>query len=147
MSMFALARFLHLLSMAVWVGGGLIAPLGVRRSLARGACSHGETFERLAATAPILIAAGLATVATGFWLIFLKGGFKAISPRIHVGLGLTLIIFAIGPFTQASLTRLREAAASGDAARLEAQGRRFAYLAGVEEVLRIAVLTIMVPWQ
>jgi putative copper export protein len=146
-STLAFARFLHLLSMAVWVGGGLIAPLGVQRSLARGASPHGETFARLAATAPILIAAGLATAATGFWLIFLKGGFKAVSPRIHVGLGLTLIIFTIGPFTQASLARLREADAGGDAARVESLGRRFAFLAGIEEVLRIAVLTIMVPWQ
>jgi hypothetical protein len=144
MTTFAIAKLLHLLAMSMWIGGGLLAVLDARRSL-HGDRAQLEAFlERMRVAGRMLIHSGIVTLATGLWLIFLKGGFKAVSPRIHAGLAISIAIFAIGPFTLAKLSRLREAVAAGDAAAIAAMGRRFLSLAWVEEVFRVAVLVLMV---
>jgi putative copper export protein len=144
MSTLAFAKLLHLLSMSVWIGGGLLPPWDARRSLALGKPYAEALLDRLAIVGRLLIAAGVVTLATGLWLTFLKGGFKAVSPRIHIGLGLTILIFALGPFTEAAVSRLRKTVAADDDAGARATGRRFTLLASLEEVIRIAVLCLMV---
>ena len=144
MSTLAFAKLLHLFSVSVWIGGGLLPPWDASRSLALGKPHSAALIGRLAVVGRILIAAGVATLATGLWLVFLNGGFREVSPRIHVGLGLTILVFALAPFTEVSVSRIRQAVASDDDIGAIVHGRRFSLLASLEEVIRIAVLCLMV---
>src|SRR5262245_9689585 len=144
MTELVIAKLLHLISISIWIGGGLHAILDARYSLRREK-PHLEAFlERARATGRTLLAAGIIAFATGFWLVVIKGGFKAIPPRIHMGMGVTILILALAPFTLTALTRLGEALSRDDAAGVAVASRRFRTLAWIEELLRVAVLGLMV---
>jgi|SoiMethySBSTD1v2_1073268.scaffolds.fasta_scaffold141965_3 putative copper export protein len=144
MSQLVIAKLLHLVAISIWIGGGLHAILDARYSLRREK-PHLEAFvERMRAAGRTLLAAGLVAFATGLWLVAIKGGFKALPPRIHAGMGVTILIFAVGPFTFVALSRLGEALSRDDAAGVAASSRRFRVLAWIEELLRVAVLGLMV---
>jgi hypothetical protein len=144
MTTYAIAKVVHLLAVSLWIGGGLLAVLDARGSIRLGR-PHVEAFVgRMKGAASALIIAGIIVVATGFWLIVLKGGFRAVSPRVHAGLGVTILVFAVAPFTLGTLARLRDAAVRDDGAAIQRLGWRFVRLARVEEILRLVVLVLMV---
>lgn len=144
MTTVAIARLLHLLAVSLWIGGALLSILDARRSLALGKPHVEALVGRLRLAGAVLSSAGFVTLATGFWLIVLKGGFKAVSPVVHAGLGLTLLVFALGPFTLAAVGRLGEAAAAENPSGVARFGSRFVRLASLEEALRLVVLILMV---
>ena len=140
-----ITKIIHLLAMGIWVGAGLTAPFDVRRTIRLGKPHTDPLLDRLRLTVRILISAGVVTVATGLALVFLKGGFKAVSPRIHVGMLLSLIALAVGCVgVVPALRGLGHALASGDEARARALGLRFEIATWSEEMLRLIVLALMV---
>lgn len=147
MTLFFLLRFLHLAAMILWLGGGLSIPvvLDVRRSLALG-IGHGEALvARLSTTTALVIPAGLTTFVTGLGLIFLRGGFGAVPPRIHVAMAMTLAIFGIGALlNRPALLSLAAAVKRGDLEEAEAAGRRFTFWVRCEDALRLSILVLMV---
>lgn len=141
----AIIKLVHLLAMGIWIGAGLTAPIDVRRTLRLGKPHTDALIDRLRLITRILIAAGILTLGTGLALVFLKGGFKAVSPRIHVGLLLSIMVFAVGGTGVMPVLRGIDAAiAAGDEARARTLGRRFEVAAWIEEILRLAVLALMV---
>jgi uncharacterized membrane protein len=147
MTLFFLLRLLHIAAVIVWLGGGLSIPvaLDIRRTLARGVGQGAGLVERLSATTAMVIPAGLTTFCTGLGLVLMRGGFGAVPPRIHVGLGLTLGIFALGALVgRPALRRLAAAVEAEDQAAADAAGRRFARCVHCEDVLRLGALVLMV---
>lgn len=146
LSLYATVRLLHLASMAVWLGAGLLAPHDVRESVARGVAGLDALLPRLRRTARVMNASAYATVGSGVGLIALGRGW-ATPWRIWCGLGLTLLAIAIGralirPAVGAIV------AARGDLDALPAQARatlarRFTLAVRAEDGVRLLVLTLM----
>lgn len=144
--LYPLIRIAHLASMAVWFGAALLAPGDVRRTLARGKPHVEALGDRIPRTLRLSAIAGVLTVASGFGMIFSLGGFAGVSPRIHAGLGLTMIalaleVVALGP-TWARIAGLIETGAGGD--ELTSARKRFSALSGVLHLIRFTVLVLMV---
>jgi hypothetical protein len=146
LSLFATVRLLHLASMAVWLGAGLLAPHDVRESVARGAAGVDALLPRLRRTARVMNASAYATVASGIGLIALGRGW-ATPPRIWCGLGLTLLAIGIGR----ALIRPAVGAIVGARAALDAMpaperaqlAQRFTRAVRAEDGVRAAVLLLM----
>ena len=144
---FALLRLLHIAAMTVWLGGGLSLPPGrdVQRSLAQGAVGGAPLIARLMTITRMVIPAAVVTVLSGLALIWMRGGFAAVPPRIHAGLALSLSIFAVGGLrSHPAIVALDQAFAAGDMARARVEGDRFVFWIRVEDGLRIATLVLMV---
>ena len=147
MTLFFVLRLVHFAAMIVWLGGGLSIPvaLDIRRTLARGVVHGDGLVARLSAITTMVIPAGLTTFFTGLGLVYMRGGFGAVPPRIHVAMGLTLGIFAIGALGgRPALLRLEAAVKARDQAGADAAGRRFVRCVHGEDVLRLASLALMV---
>lgn len=139
-------RITHLASMAVWFGAALLAPGDVRRTLARGKPHIDALGDRIPRTLRVSVIAGVLTVASGLGMIFALGGFAGVHPRIHAGLGLTMIaltieVIALGP-TWGRIAGLVETGAKQE--ELVSVGKRFSALSGVLHLLRFTVLVLMV---
>jgi len=139
-------KLLHLLAMALWVGGPVIAVVGVRKRFAAGGAVATATVEQLLAVTPVFIAAALTTVLSGAALIHLSGGIARVAPRILIGAALVVPIFAIGGgLNRRALLGLRDHfAAGGDGASAERLIARFILAHNLEQALRVTVLALMV---
>ena len=141
----AITKFFHLLAMSIWVGAGFTGPIDALRTLRLGKPHTDGLAARLRWIGRILAAAGTVTIATGLAFVFLKGGFKAVSPRIHAGILFSVLVFAVGGVGVAPVLRaLGDAIAAGDDARVKTLGRRFLIAVWIEELLRLVVLGLMV---
>lgn len=145
MSAYLGLRFLHLVAAAVWLGGGLLAPLDVRASIGDAAL-HAGLMRRLRATATLMNWAALLTVLTGVALMWASGGFFAAPLRIHVGLALTLLTYAISRFLIRPVIMDLQRAVGRElpAAEAAALTRRFTVAVRVEDLTRVVVLVLMV---
>ncbi len=143
--MVLLLRFLHLLAVATWFGGTLTTAGDVRRTLARGAPHTEALAERVGRQLAIGRAAGFLTAATGIGLILAFGGFRAVSPRIHAGLALTLVLVTLESTVLVGVYRgLAEDLAGGRLDDARARAKKFAALTGVSHLLRTIVFALMV---
>lgn len=146
LSPYATVRLLHLASMAVWLGAGLLAPQDVRESLERGPTGVDALMPRLRRTARVMNASAYATVASGLGLIALGRGWATPAP-IWCGLGLTLLAILIGRV----LIRPAVGAIVGARDTLEALpaharaqlARRFTLAVRAEDAVRCVVLAVM----
>ena len=143
-SIFAALRALHLLAMALWFSTALFFPGDVRRTLARGAPHTSVLAERTDRVVRFSALAGFLTVGTGLGLVFQMGGMRALPTRLHIGLGLGVLLLllevaAIGPVWAGVSKAL--AADKLDEAR--AQAKRLAPLSGVSHLLRLAAFVSM----
>lgn len=140
MTTYYLVRFLHIASMAAWIGAALWVPGDVRRTLARGAPHTDLLASRVEGALKLDLWAGIATILTGMGLVALVGGHPA--PRIAVGMVLAIALLALvffGIFP--AWRRIRGSlAAGGDAGAV----KRLAALNGVAHVLWLAALATMV---
>jgi hypothetical protein len=137
-------RVLHLASMAVWFGGALSAPSDIRRTLASSSPDLASLAERLGRAVRLSQVAGVLVAASGLAMVFQGGGFAALPPRIHAGLGITLLAIAVefvllGPIVKAFRPESTVSADARDAAR-----RRFAAVSGGLHLARLVVLVLMV---
>ena len=139
-------RLLHLLAMAVWIGGATVAPLGLRRSLAAGPEHAKLMVARLQAATKLIVPAGLATLLSGMGLIVAAGGPAHVSWRILVGAGLTLCIFVLGAtLGSPAMNRLeKHLTGGGDMGTASALAERFLKVINVEMAIRLVVLLLMV---
>jgi len=142
---FSVVKLLHILSMAVWFGIGLSVASDVKRTLARGK-PHTELLgARVGRTLLIAAVGGLATLATGIGLIVLSGGMKGVPPRIHAGLGLSIVAYALLLVVIRPLAaRLDEVIAKGTAEEATTLAKRLAMMTGIDHTLKLVVLVLMV---
>ncbi|MFO0550240.1 MAG: hypothetical protein U0271_17735 [Polyangiaceae bacterium] len=138
-------RFVHILSMAIWFGGGLTLAGDVRKSLARGKAAAELLPSRVERTLTIGLVGAIGTIVSGLVLIFQMGGFKGISPRIHAGLGLALVAFAVELIVlRGAAQALGPAIAKDDEAAMRSLPKRFAMAAGIGHTLKLIILVLMV---
>ena len=138
-----LLRALHVLGIVLWLGTGLGHPViaDIRRTLALGPEHLAPLIARLRTTTRIVLPAAVVAVATGFALVFLRGGFSAVPPRIHVGLALALGVFVVGGgFTSRAMLIL---ANSADREARERAALRIAIGLRIEDALRFSALLLM----
>lgn len=145
MTLYALARLLHLVSMSVWMGAGLLAPADVASSLTGEPEKTRALLARLRRTAQLMNFSAYATVLTGFALIFLGPGLTYTPLRIWWGLGLTILAIALGklvirPAISGMVEGLTEPLPAEKARHLS---RLFALGVHGESAIRLIVLVLM----
>ena len=87
---------------------------------------------------------GALTFLSGFALIFYRGGFKVISPTIHVAVTLVLFMIVFGAlFMTPTAKKLTAAAESGDEAGWLAAKKRWAMGDGILQLLWLVTLVLM----
>lgn len=130
---------LHLLLAATWFGTRLGVGGRLRRGLERGGTAALEAIADAARQQRWALAAGVLTLATGLGLLFLLGGFRGSPPRLHIGLGLTLLaLIAELALVYPALRRL------GVPAQAAAGRKRVAVGSGIVHLLWVATLVAMV---
>lgn len=90
-----LLRLLHLLGMTLWFGGAIFANSDMRRSFANPTEIPGLR-GRMKRAGIVSTVGAVATLATGFGLIFATGGMGAVPVPIHIGMTLGLILAGVG---------------------------------------------------
>ncbi len=139
-------RFLHVLSMAAWLGAGLWLAGDARRSLAAGPDAARAFFQRALASLRLDRWAGLATIVTGLGLLHLTGVWPAFPLPLVVGmvLGLAraaLTDAALRPAIRRLAARLEAGEAPGG---LLPQAGRLAMLSGIGHLVWLGALAGMI---
>src|SRR5262249_30008086 len=139
-------KLLHVLAMAVWLGGPPVAVFRLRQALGGGSDLARNSVERLLAITPVFIASALTTVLTGATLVVLVGGLSRVPIRILVGAVLVVPIFAVGgAMNRPALLNLRAHFAAGRSSEApEPFMRRFLWAHRVAQTLRVTTLVLMV---
>jgi uncharacterized membrane protein len=142
-----IALWLHILAIVVWVGGMFFAHMALRPAVAvlppalrlPLVTATLATFFRWVAAAVVTI------IATGFLIIFAKGGFEGVGGHVHVMTALGLVMASIYGFVVAvPFPRARAAVASNEwetAGLALTQVRR---LVGVNLILGLVTLTVAI---
>ena len=135
-------KIAHVLSMAVWFGGGAGVVADLRRTLPLGPEPWEGARARTNGNARRTIAAGVSTLLTGLGLVFAAGGFGHVSSRVHLGFGLTLCTFVTGAaVVQPAWMKLSRLPL---AAKADGLVTRMAWGFRLELALKLAVLVLMV---
>lgn len=145
-SLYFAVKLLHVLAMALWLGGPPVAVFRVRLAFNAGPELAKATVERLLSITPVFIAAALATIASGAVLVVLAGGLSRIPARILIGALLVVPIFIVGgAMNRPALMKLRDHfARDGEPAAAEPFVRQFVWAHRIEQVLRVTILVLMV---
>lgn len=144
--MLAFVRFLHVLSMAAWLGAALWLAGDARRCLAAGPDAARSFIHRALTSLRVDRWAGLATIVTGGALISLAGVGPALPPPLIVGMALG--VARAGLTDAALLPAVRKLAARLEAG--EAPGNllpgagRLAMLSGVGHLVWLGALAGMI---
>jgi hypothetical protein len=138
-------KFVHVLAMAIWIGGAAIAPVGLGRSLSLGATQAAEFVVHLKTVTWIILTAAFTTFVSGALLMF-AAGISNVPTRIWIGAALTLCVFAVGgTLGSPAMRRLGEHFdRGGDAASAAPLARRFLWIVNIEMAIRVVVLVLMV---
>jgi len=135
---------IHVLGAAVWFGPKLFWPRRLRTGLAS-AESAKVVVPAIARELRVTSAGAVLVFATGLALIFLHGGFKAVPPRIHAGLGLTLVAFTAGlAVSLPALVALWRHVEQGDLEKARPLVKRIAIGEAIEHTCWLATLVLMV---
>jgi hypothetical protein len=138
-------RFVHILLMAAWFAPHLFMAGDARRTI-EGGGDLGLLRGRLALAGRVGGASGTLTLLTGVALIFLVGGFGAVSPAIHVGLLLGLAMWFVGLLGTGGTARKIDAAIAAGATKeaLLPLARRLSMFTGIFHLLWVVTLLLMV---
>lgn len=138
-------RIVHLVSMAVWFAVPLMITGDLKRSLALGKAHAEAAISRVERTLAISTFGALATIVSGLVMIFALGGFGAISPRIHAGFGLALVLLAVEFFLlKGAVSRAGGSVAAGKPEDAQPQVARVAMFGGISHLLKLVILVLMV---
>lgn len=140
-------RLLHFAAIILWVGGGFSVPVvaDIRRTLALGSAHGSALHARLVTTTRVVIPSAVVALLTGLALIQYHGGFGAVPYRFHVALGLVLLMFLVGgTLTNPAINLLGRALASGDDPVAQRAARTLIWSLRTEDILRFAILVLMV---
>lgn len=134
-TLYAIIRLAHFLGMALWLGGGLVAPLGAGPDQA--------TMDRFKRASPWIIGGAVLTVFSGAGLILAAGGLEKLPWRIWAGAALSIAIFLIGAVaSRPAMNRVEEELREkGEPAKFFP---RMMLMLNVESALRLIVLLLMV---
>jgi hypothetical protein len=128
----------HVLFATCWFGPKLFWARRARSIVAGTPDALGRELNFTAGSAVIVI-------ATGLGLVFIHGGFGAVSPRIHAGLGLTLVAFvAMLALEVPAITKIRAAAERGAPGEAAAQVKRVIVGVMIEHTCWLVTLVLMV---
>lgn len=143
---FSTIKFVHILSASVWFGASLLISMDIRQTLKTGVPHTKLLVSRVSSLEKIAIPSGLFTVISGIALIFVSGGFGSVSPRIHLSLVLSIILFLIGGFFASpewrKISKIIES--DGDLTLAFKHSKRFSMYLGIEHFLRFVILILMV---
>jgi uncharacterized membrane protein len=136
---------LHVLSMAVWLGAALTIAGDVRRTISRGKPHTDILAARIERSLGINAVAATFTLLSGLGLVFAKGGFGAISPMVHAGFALALVVFATELLgLRPTVAKLGQTLANGEAKDLKSMQGRIAMFTGIGHLLKLVILVLMV---
>ncbi len=144
--MLVFVRFLHVVSMAAWLGAGLWLAGDARRCLAAGPDAARSFFQRALRSLRIDRWAGLATIVTGLGLIHLTHVWPALPPALVIGMVLGvaragLTDAAVLPAVRRLKARLEAGEAPGTL--IPATGR-LAMLSGLGHLVWLGALAGMI---
>jgi uncharacterized membrane protein len=129
---------LHVLAATCWFGPKLFWARRVRAIVAGSKDSLSRELNFTAASA-------LVVIATGLGLIFIHGGFRAVNPRIHAGLGLTLAaFFAMLALEVPAIAKIRAAQDRGAPAEAGEQVKKIVMGVMIEHTCWLVTLVLMV---
>ena len=138
-------RLCHFLGMAVWFAGALGIAGDVRKTIARGKPHTAILVPRVMRALNIGSVAAIVTIASGIGMVFALGGFKAVQPRIHAGMGLAILTLAVEiMLLKPAAARLGEALDSGDGRELRPTAGRIAMFSGITHALKLVTLVLMI---
>src|SRR5690242_18489070 len=101
---------LHVLASSCWFAPRLFWPRRLRAALSSSNEAARIVVPVISRELNVTTVSALLAIATGVGLIFLHGGMKAVPPRIHMGLTLTLVAFFAGLALEVpALVRIRAA--------------------------------------
>ncbi|MGE0071589.1 MAG: hypothetical protein AB7S55_00805 [Thiomonas sp.] len=141
----AIAQFVHLLAVVLWIGGivfldGFLAPV-LRRALAQAQPRAQLLYVLLRNFFAAVWGAGAALVVTGYGMVFLHGGFGVLGAAQWgmVVLGSVMVLLALYIFFVPFL-RMRTAVRRGDWAAACAQAGRIRLLSSLNIVLALPTI-------
>jgi hypothetical protein len=142
---YQLLLIVHVLGAMTWYGVGLPIARRMRRGLVGERPAADEALAESVRAATLSLVFGAVTLASGLGLVFAVGGFRMFGPRIHAGLGLTVLALLLGVVLRAVCRRAVGAVRAGvESARPFA--RRAAMLQGIVHAL-IAVTLVLMLWR
>jgi hypothetical protein len=144
--MLALVRFLHVLSMASWLGASLWLAGDARRSLSAGPAEARAFFARAMASLRLDRWAGLATILTGLGLIHLTKVWPALPLSLVVGMTLGVVRAGLADGAlRPALRRLQARVEAGeDLAAVRPGVGRVAMLSGLGHLVWLGALAGMI---
>lgn len=144
--MLVVLRFLHVVSVAAWLGATLWLAGDARRSLTAGPDAARAFFERALRALSVDRLAGLATIATGVAMLLVIGVWPALPVSLMVGMTLGLARFgltdaALRPAVRRLSARLEAGETPGTL--LPAAGK-LAMLSGIGHLIWLGALAGMI---
>ena len=140
-------RVVHILFACVWFGAGLTVG-GDAKSALQAKGKGGELLiEKATKAFQRSFAAMILTFGSGLGLIFAKGGFKDVNPKVHMVLGLTLIAILLrAALGMPALAKLRKGVMGSDEDAAEAEGAKgkLSMALGIEHLIFLVGLFFMV---
>jgi hypothetical protein len=135
-----------MLFMATWLGAVLFSSGDAKRTLANPSAHLPLLRDRMARSTRVAGISALGTVLSGFGLIFVLGGFGSVSPGIHVGLVLSIVLMGIGGgFIGRNWKKIEAGLDDGkDAASLAPFAKQMSIGAMIFHTLWFVVLVLMV---
>ena len=144
---YLILKTIHILCASVWLGSGLTIAGDVRRTLEQGRPHTDLLISRVNRQGKMAGIFGMLTLLSGVNLVFVMGGFGNVGHNIHAGLGLSLLIFAVGlGLSMPTWRRIRAilGAETGDLAEARKLAGRLGMFTGIEHLLWLVVLVLMV---
>lgn len=138
------ALILHITIAAAWFGHKLLLPRDVRNSV-RNSESAQLMIARVKRARNLGVLAGLGTLATGIWLVYLTTGFADASIQTYVALGAVLAMFVVGAsVARPAWKKIEDAVREGDTPHAVGASIGFGRALNLESLLWILALTMMV---